>query len=100
METLRNEPLEQTEGVVQCGIALNKLMTVVKRNFGGRNLVLFSNAAKKLTIPDMSDMQSVKERIAMYRGMANHFARRLSDFLESYFKMQVIPPRNTTRNSL
>ena len=37
----------------------------------------------------MSDMQAVKERIAMYRGMANHFARRLSEFLESYFKMQV-----------
>lgn len=37
----------------------------------------------------MSDMQAVKERIAMYKGAANHFVRRLSEYLESYFKMQV-----------
>ena len=89
IEVLRNEPLEQTEGVLQCVIALNKLMAVVNRNFGGKSILGVSISKSDMFFLEMSDMQAVKERIAMYRGAANHFARRLAEYLEAYFKVQV-----------
>ena len=36
-------------------------------------------------------MTAVKERIAVYRTYALQFAKRLSDFLETFFKIQVGP---------
>ena len=34
-------------------------------------------------------MTSVKEKIIFYRGVATQFAKRLCDFLETFFKIQV-----------
>lgn len=38
---------------------------------------------------DMSDMTAVKEQKAYYRNIAQQFIKKLSDYLELFFKIQV-----------
>lgn len=75
IEVLKNEPLDMAEGVMECENALKKLMDIVVAKYG-----------------QMSEMQAVKERLALLQGIANHFATRLSEYLLSFFEQQVTYP--------
>ncbi|KAI8811526.1 exocyst complex component Sec3-domain-containing protein [Cladochytrium replicatum] len=70
IEILRNEPLDDPEGVTQCEEATSKLMALIQTKFED----------------NMGGMQAVKERIALFNGYATQFATRLCDFLMNFFK--------------
>ncbi|KAJ3120611.1 hypothetical protein HK098_004457 [Nowakowskiella sp. JEL0407] len=72
IEILRNEPLDDEEGIYQCEEATVKLAEVIHTKFED----------------DLGTMQATKERIALFNGYATQFAVRLSDFLSEFFKIQ------------
>ncbi len=73
LETLKNEPLDQPDGVKECCISLQKLVSVLKKDFG-----------------EYKEMNVVKEKLSSYHQHALQFAKRLLDYLETFFKIQVI----------
>ncbi|KAJ3042939.1 Exocyst complex component 1 [Rhizophlyctis rosea] len=72
VEILRNEPLDDLDGVSQCEEATDKLSDIVQRKFD----------------EGVGNMQAVKERIALYNGYGNQFAIRLHDYLLGFFHSQ------------
>jgi exocyst complex component 1 len=71
IEVLKNEPLDQLEGVKECENAINKIMGIIKFKFDGQSQLL-----------------AVKERVNLYQTHANDFAGRLFDYLEAFFSSQ------------
>ncbi|KAI9015084.1 exocyst complex component Sec3-domain-containing protein [Gaertneriomyces semiglobifer] len=72
IEALRNEPLNEDEGIQQCEEATERLMEVVSKKFSG----------------DVGNMQAVKERLALLNGYGVQFAARLQKHLNAYFQTQ------------
>ncbi|KAL2918232.1 hypothetical protein HK105_202159 [Polyrhizophydium stewartii] len=71
LEVLKNEPLDDPNGVNECEMAITKLMDIIQAKF-----------------PDYGDMAAIKERKALLQGYANAFAKRLCEFLSDYFQKQ------------
>ncbi|KAJ3047464.1 hypothetical protein HK097_011510, partial [Rhizophlyctis rosea] len=76
VEILRNEPLEDLDGVSQCEEATDRLSDIIS--------VILTAWARK----GVGNMQAVKERIALYNGYGNQFAIRLHDYLLGFFHAQ------------
>ncbi|KAJ3103895.1 hypothetical protein HDU96_009117, partial [Phlyctochytrium bullatum] len=71
-ETLRNEPLEDPDGIANCERAVEDLMSVLARKFDST----------------LSEMSVVSERMQLYNGYARQFATRLCDYLVSVISVQ------------
>ncbi|KAJ3295740.1 Exocyst complex component 1 [Borealophlyctis nickersoniae] len=72
VEILRNEPLDDPDGIAQCEEATERLAEVINRKFDD----------------GLGDMQAIKERVALYNGYGNQFAARLHNHLKAYFQSQ------------
>ncbi|KAJ3412241.1 hypothetical protein HDV05_001052 [Chytridiales sp. JEL 0842] len=73
VESLRNEPLDHTDGIKECERAIQKLNEVVKLKFDD----------------GFNDIGMVTERMALLNGYARHFSVRFTDFLTGYVSSMV-----------
>ncbi|KAI8916885.1 exocyst complex component Sec3-domain-containing protein [Entophlyctis helioformis] len=71
LEVLRNEPLDDPDGVKECENAINKLMDTIQAKF-----------------PETGDMTAIRERKGLLQSYANDFAKRLCDYLTDFFQKQ------------
>ncbi|KAJ3191225.1 Exocyst complex component 1 [Irineochytrium annulatum] len=72
VETLRNEPLDDVDGIVQCERATKELRRVL--------------GAK---LDSLSELGMVTERMSLYNGYARQFSSRLSEHLSSLISSMV-----------
>jgi hypothetical protein len=72
VKVLREESLDTVDGVNECALAFGQIIRLLNKDF-----------------QEMSDMAAVKEQKAYYQNIAQQFIKKVSDYLESYFKIQV-----------
>ncbi|TPX31547.1 hypothetical protein SmJEL517_g05166 [Synchytrium microbalum] len=89
VEILKNEPLDDSDGIVQCENATLRLKKVIESKIDN----------------GLNDMTAFQERITLYLGYANGFATRLSDHFKKLLNTSVEkalqdPNRSTKRGRL